>query len=205
MWRPDISHQVGTLSRRTSAPTIRDMELCKHVIRYLLKTKKEGILLGKCGPVRAYADAGDEEDGKCVTGILVKSGNAPLCWVSRQQDIVTLSMTEAEYIAAATAAQEALWAGWLIEEALQFKIPPTLYIDSEGARKLANNPSIHRRTKHINRRYHFLRERVEQGEIILKWISGKENQADMLTKRIMGTNLSLQKERFGMKLAEDSE
>lgn len=106
-------------------------------------------------------------------------------------------MTEAEYVAAAARAQEALWlrlalltneAGIGIEQ-----VPPELWIDSEGARKLANNPVHHRKTKHIDKRYHFIREIVEKKEIELSWVPGKENWANLLTKRITGPELSRQR------------
>ena len=100
--------------------------------------------------------------------------------VIRKQDIVTLSMTEAEYVAAAAGAQEAIWAGMFKEVMGQGEQignstegqPPELRIDSEGARKLANNPIYHRRTKHIDRRHHFIRDRVEKRDIELSWVPG---------------------------------
>lgn len=200
MWRPDISYQTNLLCRKTASPTSSDMDACLHLVRYLLKTKTEGILIKGTGPIQVYADAGSEEEGKCVTGLITFTGDTPLSWASRKQDIVTLSMTEAEYVAASAGAQEALWTGWLVNEAIPgVQVgPPELLIDSEGARKLAHNPIHHRRTKHIDRRYHFIREKLEKREMELTWIPGTKNLADMFTKTLTGPALKVQKSKVGM-------
>ena len=150
------------------------------------------------GPIVVYADAGDDQEGRATTGTITFSGTSPLGWASRKQDIVTLSMTEAEYVSAAAGAQEEIWAGRLVIEVIGPSAPPELRIDSEGARKLANNPVYHRRTKHIDRRHHFIRERVTNGDIELSWVPGRDNWADIFTKRLGRAELTAQRKRIGM-------
>ena len=112
-------------------------------------------------------------------------------------------MTEAEYVSTAAGAQEAIWVGRLVaesmmEEPTEMVKPPELRIDSEGARKFASNPIYHERTKHIERRHYFIRDRVKRGDIELSWVPGKENWADMITKRLGRAELGIQKRRIGL-------
>ena len=207
MWRPDISFSVGILCRRTAAPTGGNWDDAVHLLRYLFCTRSYGITITGLGPIVVYADAGSDDGGRATTGILTLCGASPLSWVSRKQDIITLSMTEAEYVAAAAGAQDAIWVGNLIAETIPFPLllslgigtgPPELRIDSEGACQLASNPIHHRRTKHIDRRHHFIRDRLQRGDIQLSWVTGRDNWADFFTKRLGKVELSRQCTRIGM-------
>ena len=207
MWRPDISFSVGILCRRTAAPTVGNWDDAIHLLRYLFSTRSYGIAITGLGPVVVYADAGSDDGGRATMGILTLCVASPLSWVSRKQDIITLSMTEAEYVAAAAGAQDAIWIGHLVAETIPSSRlfpsgigtgPPELRINSEGARQLASNPIHHRRTKHIDRHHHFIRDRLQRGDIQLSWVTGKENWADLFTKRLGKVELVRQCTRIGM-------
>ena len=98
------------------------------------------------------------------------------------QGVVALSTTEAEYIAATEAVKEALWLRGLIGDLGMVQDNVDVHCDSQSAIHLAKNQVHHGRTKHIDVRFHFIREIIESGEVILKKISTKDNPADMMMK-----------------------
>ena len=124
------------------------------------------------------------------------AGNSPISWASRKQDITTLSSTEAEYIALGMGAQDAMWIGKILRF-LGHPVVPRLWTDNRGAATLSANPDLHKRTKHIHRRHHFVRECVEEGEIIVHWVRGDDNPTNILTKPVVGSRLSALKELAG--------
>ena len=98
---------------------------------------------------------------------------------------VTLSSTEAEYVALATGAQEVLFAQMLIEEIDAAVVKPAIiFEDNTGAIYLVNNQHIGSRTKHIDIRWHFLRDLVEEGKIMVKFIRSEDNPSDVMTKNV---------------------
>lgn len=105
-----------------------------------------------------------------------------MCWKSTLQSTVALSTTEAEYMALTEAVKEAIWLGGLLDELGVSQKQVSIYSDSQSAICLAKNPVFHVRTKHIDVRYHFVREIVSEGRILLQKIGTAENPADMLTK-----------------------
>ena len=111
-------------------------------------------------------------------------------WSSKKQPIVTLSTAEAEYVSLSTAAQEATWIRHLLSDLHMLpKEPTTIMEDSQGAICIASNPVIHSRTKHIDVRYHYIRETIESKAIKVQYCPTEEMVADLLTK-------PLSKERF---------
>jgi len=106
--------------------------------------------------------------------------------------VVALSTTESEYIALTSAAQSLAWVQSLLHE-LQISTPstkPILYGDNISSHFLTRNAALHRRSKHIDVRYHYIREQYEQGRFELEFVSGKENPADLFTKAFPGDRLS---------------
>lgn len=95
------------------------------------------------------------------------------------------SSTEAEYMAATAATKEAVWLRTLLRELNSSETPPiTLQIDNQSAILLAENAMFHERTKHIAIRYHFIREKLEEGEICVEYVPTNEQIADVLTKAL---------------------
>lgn len=199
MWRPDIRYVVARLCTKTSQPSHKDIHHAEKVVGYLLSTKNDGICLQPMtGKIEVFCDAGEETlEDKATTGVIVMDGQSPLSWTARKQDVTTLSSTEAEYIALSSAAQDALWFTKVMEF-IGISHTPTVFTDNEGAATLSENPDFHCRTKHIRRRHHFVRECVENGELMVKWIPGEQNPADMLTKPVTGTRLTALKRLTGM-------
>ena len=110
---------------------------------------------------------------------------APISWQSRSQTTVALSSMEAEYMAACAATQESLWLAMLLEQmGIEVSKPIVLKEDNQACIDFSKNPGNHKRSKHIDCRYHFVRERVASGDIVLQWIPTTEQIADIFTKAL---------------------
>ena len=114
---------------------------------------------------------------------LVKISGGAVSWRSKKQTCVALSTAEAEYVALASAAQEAIWMSQLtavLEDRPQEAA--ILFEDNQSAISMSKNPQFHGRSKHISIKYHFIRDQVEKGIVELKYCPTKEMVADMMTK-----------------------
>jgi hypothetical protein len=136
-----------------------------------------------------YSDsdlAGDIDDRKSTSGMVFYLGCNPISWCSQKQKVVALSSCEAEYIAASSAACQGLWLGRLLTDLMMKKEvePIVLRIDNQSAIALCKNPVFHERTKHIEIRYHFIRDCVEAGSIDVQYVCTNEQLADILTKAL---------------------
>ncbi len=111
--------------------------------------------------------AGDLDERKSVSGCMFSLCGAPISWSSRKQTSVALSTAEAEYVALSSAAQEAVWLRRLASE-LRFKQsePTVIFEDNQSAMAMSQNPQFHRKTKHIDIRYHFIREKVSEKDLL---------------------------------------
>jgi len=191
MCRPDLAHSVGMLARRMSKPRVRDHVAACRVFRYLQGTKDLGILFkykedSKHPGLVAYADSdwgADTEGRRSTSGYVVMFNGAPVSWQSSMQSIVALSTCEAEYIAASDAAREVYY----MREVASFirnpqPGPTVLYEDNQGAFQLFENPVHHKRTKHIDVKYHYIRAAQENGVIKVEKIHTDLNHADIMTK-----------------------
>ena len=128
------------------------------------------------------------------------SSGAAISWGSKLQDVVALSSTEAEYMALTHAAQEAMYLRQLqtemqVDESEQGVL---LLCDNQSTMKIAQNPVFHKRSKHIAIRYHFIREKVELGEINLQFVRTEDMAADQLTKNVGVQILNAGKDMMGM-------
>ena len=193
--RPEISIQVNLLGRRTSRASHNNIQAAMHVLRYLASSKEKGVTIKQVpggtktpqekGVIKAYADASyGGEQAKSQSGNMVTLSGQIVMWSSQRQDITAQSITEAEYIACSEATKDIQWLQQLLEE-LPSQIsaqPAYLYSDNEAAVKLTKTQTFHKRTRHIEHRYHYIRELVEQGKIELRGITGKDNPSDILTK-----------------------
>src|SRR5258706_15241213 len=119
--RPDISIQVNLLGRRTADPSPANMIAARYLCQYLLTTRQEGLQYKlvskeKEEKIEVYADASYGGEGaRSQTGVMVMMNNQPIIWYSRRQDTVSLSITEAEYIAACEGAKDAAWILFVVD------------------------------------------------------------------------------------------
>eukprot|EP00899_Mesostigma_viride_P020074 jgi/Mesvir1/28068/Mv26200-RA.1 len=189
LWtRPDIAFAVNQLAQHMQAPTAAHMEAADRLIRYLYTTRDKGLRYGQEGGLEAWTDAdwaNCPESRRSVTGNLVLFRGAPVEWCSRKQPIVALSSCEAEYIAASSVTQLVLPLRRLLGDlGAPVEGPTTVLCDNTGAVALAKDPVHPKRTKHIDVRYHFIREQVEGGSICMRHCPGKDNLADIFTKAL---------------------
>jgi hypothetical protein len=176
-------------------------ELCttlKHVLRYIKGTLDYELCYSKCVDglkLIGYSDAswGSSFDRKSVTGYcfsLNKDGPA-ISWKSKKQSTVALSSCEAEYMALAAADQECLFLTQLLCDVDHNTHcePVTIYDDNQGAIALAENPVHHQRSKHIDIKYHFIRDICMKGKINVVYLSTEEMVADIFTKPVSKVKL----------------
>lgn len=191
--RPDIAFAVSDVAKFSANPTQRHWTGVKRILRYLKGTSDLGLhyTSSDVDGLVGYSDsdwAGDLDDRKSVSGYMFKLCGAPISWRSKKQTSVALSTAEAEYIALSGATQEAVWLRQLTSE-LRFKQtkPTVIYEDNQSAISLAQNAQFHGRMKHIDIRHHFVREKVSDGMIELKYCPSDQMLADMLTKGLSRT------------------
>ena len=123
------------------------------------------------------------DDCHSTSGNVFLLAKGALSWLSKKQATVALSTAEAEYVALSAATQEAIWLRRLLTDVGEsLEDPIVINEDNQGAIAMAKNPVGHARTKHIDIRYHFVREGVQNGAIILKYVATGEMIADILTK-----------------------
>ncbi len=133
--------------------------------------------------------AGDIESRRSVSGYMFQLCGAPISWKSKKQTSVALSTAEAEYMALSSAAQEAVWLRKFLNELkLKQEAPMVLYEDNQAAISMARN-THHGRTRHIDIRYHFVRETVGNGTVELRYCRSNQMLADILTKGLICGNV----------------
>jgi len=200
LWtRPDLAYTISLLGQFSANPGPDHWNCMKHVMRYLKGSKS--VELQYSGSLdslnfHGFTDsefAGDQVTRKSTSGHIFMMSGGAVSWASKRQSTVAASSTEAEYIATAFAAKEAIWLRQLLREVEQqfidpkeqSKLPATmLYGDNQGSISLTKNPENHQRTKHIDVQYHFTRARVESHEIAVEYIPTADMTADILTKSL---------------------
>jgi hypothetical protein len=186
--RPDISFAVSRLAQFMNSYNETHWAAAKHVLRYLKGTCDLGLRYEPAQDfaLSGYSDsdyAGCKIHRKSTGGFMFFLGKGLISWSSQKQPIIALSSTEAEYIALASAARESIWLRRFLNEiGLEQSGPSEIRVDNQSAIKLAHNPEFHKRSKHIEVKYHFTRELVEKKEINVKYVPTTEQLADILTK-----------------------
>jgi hypothetical protein len=207
--RPDLAHAVGLLARFMSAPTEEHMNSAKQVLGYLAGTMDLGIqyMQGDRGLIGySAADyAGDPDKRKSTSGnVFFKNGGA-ISWSTKLQPTVAASTCEAEFIAGAAAAKEALRLSNLFGDTKGSIKAPEISLDNQEALKLVHHPHAHQRTKHIDKAHRFVQDRVERGELLCSYVPTNEIAADCLTKAVPLMQLEKNKVSMGLVTKEFNE
>ena len=193
--RPDIAYAVSYVSRFMEHPQEEHWIAVKRIFRYLQGTKTHGICYKPSAKIdfRGYSDAdwaGDLADRKSTSGYVFMLLGAPVSWGSKKQPSVSLSTSEAEYIALSLAIQEGKWIHRLLCEimAATNEEGPELMIreDNQSCIKMTKNPVNHGRAKHIDIKYHHIRDEVKRGEVKLEYCETTLMLADIMTKGLHG-------------------
>jgi hypothetical protein len=186
---PDISNAVRDLSRHLSNPGPQHWEALERVVGYLSNKDNQHIIFKAPRTLQSisYVDsnyAQDAEDRRSISGRVNTIGGTLTSWNSKKQTTVALSSTEAEYIAFSECCQEAIFQTNLLEELLGEQKPAIIYEDNTGAIFLVNNQTVGARTKHIDIRYHWIRDLIRDKRIEVRFIRSEDNVADCLTKNL---------------------
>lgn len=219
--RFDISYAVGQLSQHCNKPTIRHWNGVLQVLRYLSGTRELKLQIGgnfqadtnqrtqkDYGPrLHGFCDAdyaGDHIDRRSVTGHIFLLNRGPVSWSSTKQRCVATSTTEAEYIALSESSKQGQWLRTLIKELNRLELleenqAVPMHSDNQACITISQDPTGHRRTKHIDIRYHYIRELVAYRKATVTYLATQNMIADVLTKplpaklfeRCIGTLLTM--------------
>ena len=189
--RPDLSVAVGMLSQHMVSPSAEHWSGVKRVLRYVKGTLDYGLRFTATAQTSdfvlyGYSDAdwaGCIETRKSTSGQVFRFGECTISWRSRKQSIVALSTTEAEYVSLCESAQEAVWLRRLLNDiGFVQGCPTVIYEDNQGAMALSSNPKDHSRTKHIDIKYHYIRQTINEKHVIVQYCETGDMTADTLTK-----------------------
>ena len=191
--RPDIAHAACLLAQYNSAPTRKCWNVLMHVLRYLRGSRDCGVQYqqhdeGADDDLIGYMDsdwAGANTGRKSIGRYIFMLAGSPISWQAKKQTCVTTSSNEAEYMAASEAAKEAHWLRRVYASICaggdRGSEPITLYMDNQGAMALTTSDGT-KCSKHIDIRFHHIRDLQQQGVIITKGVESKQMAADGLTK-----------------------
>lgn len=185
--RPDICYALSYLSRYQVYASEKLWNALKRILRYIKGTLYYKLIYKENGKevLTGYTDAdwgGDKIDRKSTTGYVIKLYGCTVSWCSSKQQCTALSSTESEYVAISKGIAEGCWITNLMRElGLQFR-NFKLYVDNQSAIHIAKNPEQHKRLKHIDLKYHFIRDKVNEGIVSLEYIGTSEQIADLFTK-----------------------
>ena len=192
--RIDIAFMAGQLAQFCQNPGMDHWTAATRVLRYLKATRNHGLCFGGKDAIDnvlvGYSDAdyaGDPTTRRSTSGYVFILNGAAVTWSSRKQPIVALSTMESEYIAASDSTREAVWLRRLLDDLGEQQREPTLLrCDNESAIGLAYNPLAHKGSKHIEVRYHYIREQVTCGNVEVVHVRTQNQFADVLTKAVDG-------------------
>ncbi|UYV68388.1 hypothetical protein LAZ67_5004186 [Cordylochernes scorpioides] len=187
--RPDIAYITSKLSQYSRQPKQMHWTAIKRVMRYLRGTIDLGVKFerGKTGILKSYTDASwsTTHDGKSYGGYVLKLGEATIDWKSSKQPLVALSTMEAKMIAACESCCQIKWIINLLRELEEWNFmekPTAIYTDSQSLINWISSPKQSSRCRHINRKYHFLRDCYESRDICLLYKPSQELEANIFTK-----------------------
>ncbi|MCQ7056692.1 hypothetical protein M9Y08_18120, partial [Clostridioides difficile] len=204
--RPDICFAVGMVSRYQSNPGKAHWEAVKHILKYLRRTR-DYVLVYRANELEplGYTDSdfqSDRDQSKSTSGFVFTLGGGAIVWRSVKQKCVADSTMEAEYVAASEAAKEAVWLkNFLMDLDVIPSLPKsiTLFCDNSGAVANSKEPRAHKASKHIERKYHLIRDIVRRGEVVVAKIASEDNLADPFTKSLTAKAFGKHVEGMGVK------
>ncbi|KAJ1601765.1 hypothetical protein NDA14_006211 [Ustilago hordei] len=203
--RPDLSLTVGVLARHMREPSQEHYQAAQRVLRYLESTRQVGLVYRASEsqePLVAHSDANWASDAtiqrRSTSGSVALVYGNPVAWKSATQKCVSLSAVEAEFIAATEATREVLFLKQLLRSIGIATGTPTVYSDNTGCIQVSKDPAQHWKLKHIDTKYHFVRNNVQEGRVQIKYVDTTRNLADVLTKPI--GRQAMQQARSGLHL-----
>jgi hypothetical protein len=186
--RPDIMQAIATMSRFSSKYGSTHFKALKRILRYLKGTAEYGLVIKNTTntfKLEAYADsdwASDKNSRRSQSGWVIFLAGNPIVFGSTQQRSVALSTTEAELMALSMCVRDLLYMKQLLDDIVRVPIPMVCHCDNLGTVQVLNSASRSARSKHIDIRYFFVREKIVEGLIKVVHIPSVKNCADIFTK-----------------------
>lgn len=193
MTRPDLAFSYSQLSKFVQYPGMAHLEAAERVLQYVRGTYDQGISFYDLGPDKrnilgGWVDsdfASDIDSRKSMTGYLMSLNGGPISWKSSRQGGVTLSSSEAEFVAASQAGQEVVYLRALLRGfGYTQKGPTEIWEDNASCIMMSENPTNRDRSRHVDVKVHFLRDLVRDGHVKLLKCVGPQNVSDALTKSL---------------------
>jgi len=191
---PEISYAVNYLARFAATPNKKLIKAAKRVLRYLKGVSDSGIVFSKhdrfdvgLDSLTVFADTSDADctlTSKSTGGYIIYLNGSPIAWKSGRLPLVTLSSAESEYVQLTLASQEVIYIQEILKRAGYDQGPATIYEDNQAAIAITNNPCHRKRTRHIRRRYHWVRQCVQDKTIYVTYVPTDDNTADLFTKAL---------------------
>jgi hypothetical protein len=200
--RPDIAYAVTKMAQFAANPSEEHFNKALYICKYLAGTKDYKLQYGlKQHGLYGYADAdwaSDPGSRRSTTGYLVLLSGSAISWNSRAQKTIALSSTEAEYMSLSDTCRQLVWMRSFFKELGMPISAIPLCGDNQGAIFNASNPVQEKRTKHIDIRFHYIREKVSEGQVTLHFVPTDQNPADMFTKNLSRDNFLRCRSQLGI-------
>jgi hypothetical protein len=204
--RPDLAYAVGYVSR-CMEDSHEHLAAVKHILRFVAGPSELGVFypMKKEGEAEliGYTDsdlAGDLDDQKSTSGIIFFLGRSPVSWQSTKQRVAAQSSCEAEYVATAAEACQAIWLARLLSEIRDLEIViPVLKVDNKSAISLIKNPVHHDRLKLIDVKFHVLREYESTSQVQVEFIRSENQLSDILTNPLCRVKVAERSSKIGLK------
>ena len=193
--RPDIAVAVSIVSRYLDRPTKVHCDMVRRIYQYLAQSQNVGLVYKTISKepltLVSYSDASyaNSYDSRSISGYGILLCGTLVSWYSHTQPVVALSTAEAEYISITDTAKEIVWFKLFLKELGYEQSKVVLFEDNEAAIKITKNPQDHKRTKHIQVRYHYVRDQLREGVFKLVYVPTEHQLADLFTKGMYGPRL----------------
>jgi transposase InsO family protein len=206
--RPDIAFAVTKMAQHAANPTPLHLSMALYIVRYLKHTRKYHLVYNgdRDSGLVAFSDsdwAADTNTRRSTTGFFLKLAGGIVSWTSRAQRTVALSSTEAEYMALSDCSRQCMWVKMLLEEIGYSVGPVPICGDNQGSIFLASNDVTETRSKHIDIRYHFVREAIEDKKIDAFFIAGVDKPADLFTKPLARPKFERFRDMLGLEILKE--
>jgi len=193
--RPDLAFAVNYANRFVENPSHDDINNVRTILRYLKGHLELGLHYKSEDHIQAFSDsdyAGSGPEGKMMstTGFVLTYAKGPVAWCSRKQNIVALSTTEAEYVAAAECCKEIQYISTLYKELTDKPAQVTLHVDNQSVIKLIKTGQMNRRSKHINVRFHYISVAYDDKLFSITYCPTGEQTADIFTKALLANKFT---------------
>ena len=206
--RFDIAFAVSIVSQFLQNPKKAHCDLVRHIYQYLRAYPSKKIeYLPQPLVLEGSVDASYANNTQCLStsGYVFTLGSGAISWNSKKQSTTALSAAEAEYIAAVHAGKECLWWKSFLKPLDLQQANVILHEDNQAAIALSKNPQFHDRSKHIQIKYHWIREQVARKEFMLSYVRTKDQLADMFTKPLQGFAIRPLCTRLGLRSSSQGE